>query len=795
MENVVEIFGQKIDTLRRRIPADELRIRQELDLLTGYWREVVTKTLAERESLVEEKLKMRDEEFRRLNSQLFQREQEWKVEFSRKSEEGRILFGEKLKLKEEEYRLRESKLLQREDEWKRECQLKKEELRNSEREVKRLEKILSKQGSTGLSSDKQELEPKLQPQQEEILILNAKIKTLENRLVDQASTLTAESGKTIARENENFINLTRKLREEWAIELNKRLKQQYSVMKSEQEKKDKEITRLKDEAESLQVQITYEHQPWEARVKTLQEENKVLQIDMRKELTNRMAGLEEEYDKFKDLMTKQRDSIRAGYEKTLDTKEEEIAKLKEQVVRFEQQITEGNQVLRIDLRKKLTNKIADLEEESNKFKDLTAKQRDGIITNYEKRAEEQSVLYERTLAIKEKEIAKLKEQFIHLENQMIEENQVLKIDMRKELIKRIVVLAEENNKFIDLMAKQKNSIRIDYERELGEHAVYERTLAIKEKEIAKLKGQIIHFEDQIAGEFIPLRTKVKLLEEEEEKTAGKLEELQNTEKKTTELKNQLNEARNIIKKKDESYNIFFENISRGFGHRLRNYLGIISSAVQSCQTSISSYKMPQQQNSKLPYTYLVEKNINKLIIELKKDFKVIMPILNDITKLAQGFGSLACVAKISLSPALISRVLDNIYPAIENKCREQNITLFRQYEDNLPKIMADQKYLEEAFSNIVINSIEAMPQGGKLTVQAELDETKRNIVIRFIDNGEGISERILNKIFQPYLSAKKGKEGLGLSKARNIIEFHQGNISIESEKDKGTTVTVILPVA
>ena len=94
----------------------------------------------------------------------------------------------------------------------------------------------------------------------------------------------------------------------------------------------------------------------------------------------------------------------------------------------------------------------------------------------------------------------------------------------------------------------------------------------------------------------------------------------------------------------------------------------------------------------------------------------------------------------------------------------------------------------------VLNSIEAMPQGGTLTIQAELDETIQMIVVKIIDTGEGIPDRIIDKVFQPFFTTKKGKTGIGLPKAERIIEAHRGDIKIEKNMDCGTAVTVTIPV-
>jgi signal transduction histidine kinase len=618
MENVVELFGQKIDTLRRRIPADELRIRQELDLLAGYWREIVTKAIGERESLWEEKLKLRDEELRRLNTHLFQREREWGVELSRKLEEERELLRKKLELKEGEHKQRETKLLQREDELRRRYQ---------------------------------EKQP---PSPDEILVLKAEIETLKLKLINQATELAAESRRGMAAENENFINLTGELREKWAAELNKKLGQQYNVMMLEINRKEEETIKLKKEVKTLQGQITYEHLPWEARVEALEKENEVLRIDMRKELIDKITGLKKENEEVIDFTTKQRESamreLKTTHANILDIKEKEVTRLKDQIANLESQITD----------------------------EYTSRER------------------------------------------------------------RVEFLKEEN---------------------------------------------------------MVLKTQIEEKDEIEREMTVKLEKIQDTEKEAEELKTQLNEIQSILKRKDETFNVFFENISRGFGHRLRNYLGIINSAVQSCQLNVSScYNTQHRRNFKIPFLSGADKNVNKLITELKKNFGVIVPTLNNIAKVSEEFSDFAQISKVSLAPVLPVQILENVYSVLKDKCRKQNVELIKQYRDGLPKIMADQNRLQEAFSSIAFNSIESMPHGGKLTIQAELDETKRNIMIKFMDTGQGISDRILDKIFQPFFTNKKEKKGVGLPKAKRIIESHQGSINIESKKNEGTTVTVVFPV-
>jgi len=121
-------------------------------------------------------------------------------------------------------------------------------------------------------------------------------------------------------------------------------------------------------------------------------------------------------------------------------------------------------------------------------------------------------------------------------------------------------------------------------------------------------------------------------------------------------------------------------------------------------------------------------------------------------------------------------------------------------EAKLPKILADGNQLQEVFLNIIINAENSMVQadrrdGGKLVITTETNGD--NISISFRDNGTGINEEILDKIFNPFfttMEAGKGT-GLGLSISRGIISSHGGELSVESRPDKGATFTITLPVS
>jgi two-component system sensor histidine kinase AtoS len=119
-----------------------------------------------------------------------------------------------------------------------------------------------------------------------------------------------------------------------------------------------------------------------------------------------------------------------------------------------------------------------------------------------------------------------------------------------------------------------------------------------------------------------------------------------------------------------------------------------------------------------------------------------------------------------------------------------------QFENDIPKISADSRSLEQVFNNLFSNAREAMVKtGGTLGVyisKAEQINRSKNVIIKISDSGPGIPDEFLSKIFEPYFSSRPGGTGLGLAITKRIIELHHGQIEVESFPG-GTSFIVTLP--
>jgi signal transduction histidine kinase len=131
---------------------------------------------------------------------------------------------------------------------------------------------------------------------------------------------------------------------------------------------------------------------------------------------------------------------------------------------------------------------------------------------------------------------------------------------------------------------------------------------------------------------------------------------------------------------------------------------------------------------------------------------------------------------------------------IESRCAKYGIEIERQLDPDLPLIFADPSQLHQILINLMVNAVQAMPDGGKLTL-ATLRQGD-NVLLTVKDTGIGISKEILSKIFLPFFTTKDADQGtgLGLSVVDNIIKSHHGEIRAASEPGRGTIFHVLLPI-
>uniref|UniRef100_A0A7C6AHB0 histidine kinase n=1 Tax=candidate division WOR-3 bacterium TaxID=2052148 RepID=A0A7C6AHB0_UNCW3 len=144
----------------------------------------------------------------------------------------------------------------------------------------------------------------------------------------------------------------------------------------------------------------------------------------------------------------------------------------------------------------------------------------------------------------------------------------------------------------------------------------------------------------------------------------------------------------------------------------------------------------------------------------------------------------------------INDIINKTLILFESVLLANNIKLETSLTQELPMIMADESKIKQVLTNILLNSIDAMPNGGNLRIQSLLLPNRKFVEIEIKDSGIGIPKENLDRIFDPFFTTKKSKgTGLGLSISYGIIQQHNGTIEVNSEVNKGTIVKIRLPVA
>jgi len=140
----------------------------------------------------------------------------------------------------------------------------------------------------------------------------------------------------------------------------------------------------------------------------------------------------------------------------------------------------------------------------------------------------------------------------------------------------------------------------------------------------------------------------------------------------------------------------------------------------------------------------------------------------------------------------INQVIEQVLAMVGHQAQLQNVEVVKEFNPSLPKVMADFDQLQQIFTNLTLNAIQAMPEGGRLTLRSSAVDGEVRVDVQ--DTGYGISKENMGKLFTPFFTTKtKGKGvGLGLAVVHGIVERHKGRIKVQSDVGKGTTFSVYL---
>ena len=213
-------------------------------------------------------------------------------------------------------------------------------------------------------------------------------------------------------------------------------------------------------------------------------------------------------------------------------------------------------------------------------------------------------------------------------------------------------------------------------------------------------------------------------------------------------------------------------LSSGVAHEIRNPLNFIGLAVDHLD-AVTEGKSPDGEAEK-----------RQVIARIKEE-------IERLNELVTNFILYGRPPKLHRAPVRLPELAEGVLRMMEGRLRAQTISCRTEYRE-VGEVFADPDQLRRALVNLVGNAVDAMPNGGTLTVSAgPRDDGRYSVVVQ--DTGVGISAADREKMFEPYFTTKASGLGLGLVLTKKIVDAHGGEIAVESAPGKGTRIEVALP--
>ena len=213
------------------------------------------------------------------------------------------------------------------------------------------------------------------------------------------------------------------------------------------------------------------------------------------------------------------------------------------------------------------------------------------------------------------------------------------------------------------------------------------------------------------------------------------------------------------------------NMAATVAHEIRNPLNAISMGLQRLKVEFQPTDDPDQ------YSRLTELMLGEVY---------------RVNSIVEQFLSLARPLEIKPEALQVQDVLNELARLVEDEAQQSNVQIRVVPPLTLPPLKADREYLRQTLLNLILNGLQAMPEGGTLTLAA--NKSNGNILISVTDTGTGIAPENRTRIFEPYFTTKPKGSGLGLAITRSIIEAHGGTITVFNEAGQGCRFEIALPI-
>jgi len=222
-------------------------------------------------------------------------------------------------------------------------------------------------------------------------------------------------------------------------------------------------------------------------------------------------------------------------------------------------------------------------------------------------------------------------------------------------------------------------------------------------------------------------------------------------------------------------------LAAGLAHEIKNPLSTMAINLTLMEEELGGGKKSPGAPEPSPR----DKRLEKRVTQLQREVHRLEAIVDDFLRFARG-------GSINRAPRDLMTLVRETLDFVEPEDRAQRIRHHVELPLVLPMVMLDTGAFRQALLNLFVNARQAMPEGGELIVR--LKRVGNYAELSITDTGVGMSADELERCFDVYFSTKKHGTGLGLSTTRRIIEQHEGTITVVSEKGRGTSFSIVLPL-
>jgi PAS domain S-box-containing protein len=217
-------------------------------------------------------------------------------------------------------------------------------------------------------------------------------------------------------------------------------------------------------------------------------------------------------------------------------------------------------------------------------------------------------------------------------------------------------------------------------------------------------------------------------------------------------------------------------LSAGLAHEIKNPLSAVELNLHLLAEELAEREQPRPE-------------LGRYLDILKAEIRRLQGVVENVVRVSRP-------TALNLEPLNLNNLLSHVVALVDYEARQHKVDIRVELDPTLPAIPGDDTQLSQVFLNLLLNGLQAMPDGGTLFVTSGARrEAPASLYGRVSDTGHGIAPGHLNRLFDPYFTTRGGGTGLGLAIAYRIVRDHGGTIEVASTQGAGTTMTVRLPLA